>query len=571
MKFLIKVNLKILFYISFSVLMCADAFSQDKPKETIDLSENADPYKAFKYRNYRSALEGFKLLESKEPTNDEIKLKIGLCYLLGSLDYTKAILYLKKAAEGKTSDPEVYFYTANAFQNNYEFDKAIEYYNKYLEYQTSKNLPNILEIKSKVARAIETCKNAIDLVKSPVDVTFENVGKEFNTVYAELDPFITPNKTTLIFSSNRAEGNQCTTPRKSGYTSDLYNSVFKNGKWTRASNLGFTVNTPLNERVCSINEDGSAIFLYIDNEESSKDGDIYLALAKNKVYSTPFSLKGLVNSKDEESAASISSDGSALYFSSDREGGAGKKDLYVAKRLPDQTWGEPKRLSNNVNTPYNEDYPLISSDDKTLFFCSEGHNSMGGLDIFKTEWVDSLNNWSTPENIGYPVNTPEDNFSISFTSQKNEGYIAAIRPEGFGSYDIYRIVFNESNGAPYYVYKGVINNGNPDGINSDVKFTVTNKKTKTLVGKYNVNKKKNGKFAFILYPGEFIIEIENEKSTPYKEEIKIIDTNTRGEIITKNFTLKSLSNTEPLKESTNEDKSGQKKSTSPKISEKQKK
>jgi hypothetical protein len=196
---------------------------------------------------------------------------------------------------------------------------------------------------------------------------------------------------------------------------------------------------------------------------------------------------------------------------------------------------------------------------------------MGGLDIFKTEWVDSLNNWSTPENIGYPVNTPEDNFSISFTSQKNEGYIAAIRPEGFGSYDIYRIVFNESNGAPYYVYKGVINNGNPDGINSDVKFTVTNKKTKTLVGKYNVNKKKNGKFAFILYPGEFIIEIENEKSTPYKEEIKIIDTNTRGEIITKNFTLKSLSNTEPLKESTNEDKSSQKKSTSPKISEKQKK
>jgi tetratricopeptide (TPR) repeat protein len=552
-----KVEIRVLFVLIFFLWNNTEIFSQAKPKETkeaIDLSANTDPNKAFKYRNYRSALEGFKLLETKEPENSEIKLKIGLCYLLGSIDYAKAIPYLKIAAENIKTDYEAIFYLASAFQNNYQFDKAIEYYNKYKEQLQLKNQPTNNDAISKANRAIDTCKNAIELIKTPVDVTFENMGKEFNTVYSELDPFITPNKTTLIFSSNRADGNQCTTPRKSGYTSDLYGSIFKNGKWTRASNLGITVNTPLNERICSINEDGTAIFLYIDNEESSKDGDIYLALAKNKVFDTPFSLKGLVNSKDEESAASITADGSALYFSSDREGGTGKKDLYVAKRLPDQSWGEPKRLSNMVNTPYDEDYPLISSDDKTLYFCSQGHNSMGGLDIFKTEWVDSLNNWSEPENIGYPVNTPEDNFSISFTSKKNEGYIAAIRPEGFGSYDVYRIIFNESNGAPYYVLKGVINNGSSDGINSEVKFSITNKKTKALVGKYNISEKKNGKFAIVLYPGEFTIEIQNDKSLAFTEDIKIMDTNTRGDIVSKNFTLKSSETIAPPKEKTNDKK-----------------
>jgi Tol biopolymer transport system component len=208
--------------------------------------------------------------------------------------------------------------------------------------------------------------------------------------------------------------------------------------------MGSVVNTPLNERVVSMNDDASQIFLYIDNEESTKDGDIYLAVARNKVFDTPFSLKGLVNSKEEESAACISDDGSMLVFSSDRPGGAGQKDLYIAKRLPDQSWGEPRRLKDNVNTPYNEDFPMLTNDDKTLYFCSEGHNSMGGLDIFRTEWIDTLNAWSNPVNVGYPINTPEDNFSISFTSNKNEGFISSIRPEGMGGYDIYSIVFTQA-------------------------------------------------------------------------------------------------------------------------------
>ena len=192
--------------------------------------------------------------------------------------------------------------------------------------------------------------------------------------------------------------------------------------------------------------------------------------SKNKVFDTPFSLSGLVNTDDEESSASVTSDGEALYFSSDREGGAGRRDLYVAKKLPDESWGEPKRLKNNINTELNEDFPLLVNKDRTLYFCSEGHNSMGGYDIFRSDWSDSLNNWGNPVNIGYPVNTPEDNYSISFTLRCDEGYMAAIRPEGLGDYDIYRIIFHQVSGGSYYVLKGNILNSEVDGKPGEIKM-----------------------------------------------------------------------------------------------------
>ncbi len=509
-----------------------------------------DPLQLFKYRNYRAAIPGFEAELKKSEKNPEILEKLGLCYMRGSISYPKAVDFFSQAKEVDKENPEHIYHLANAYQLNYQFDEAIEHYGKYIVKVKQQKKENESELVKKGSRGIETSKNAKELIKFPVDISFENMGKEINSAHAELDPFITPSKTTLIYSSNRPDGNQCAQPRKSGFTTDLYISIFKNGKWTKSSNMGNIVNTPLNERICSMNEDASSLFLYIDNEESSKDGDIYLASAKNKIFDTPFSLKGLVNTGDEESSASITSDGSALYFSSDRPGGAGKKDLFVAKKLPDQTWGEPKRLTDKINTTLNEDFPLIMDNDRTLYFCSEGHNSMGGYDIFRSEWVDSLNNWSEPVNLGYPVNTPEDNYSISFTSRSNEGYMAAIRPEGMGDYDIYRIVFNQSNGAPFSVLKGSIGGPENGGVSKDVKMIITSKKTKTLFGKYNISARKNGKYCLVLFPGDYTVEISSDNCMPHTEDITVIDKNTRGEIIPKDFQLKSSTQPETPKEKT---------------------
>jgi hypothetical protein len=178
-------------------------------------------------------------------------------------------------------------------------------------------------------------------------------------------------------------------------------------------------------------------------------------------------------------------------------------------------------------------------DDKTLYFCSEGHKNIGGYDIYKCVWVDSINDWSTPENLGYPVNTPENNYSISITDKLHEGYISAIRPEGFGSYDIYKIVFNEAESAPYTIVKGQISNGDPNGIQSKIVISVTSKKTNTVVAKYNMSPRKKGKFFGVFYPGEYKIEIENQDSKPFSTDLLIIDKNNRGDVLNKDFTLTS--------------------------------
>jgi hypothetical protein len=521
-------------------------FAQAKQGKPAVQEPVGDPFQLMKYKNYREAIPGFEAELQNGKNISELQENLGLCYLKGSIDYAKAADYFRKSIEGNKNKPELLFWLANALQLNYRFDEAIEQYEKCKALMVSKKLDSETEQFNKILRGIETCNHAKELMKNPVDVSFENLGKDINSSYSERDPFITPLKTLLVFSSNRPDGNQCATPKKTGYTTDLYSSIYKNGKWTKAANLGNSINTPLNERICSMNEDASSLFLYIDNEETTKRGDVYASIAKSKVYDTPFSLSGLVNTGDEESSASVTSDGEALYFSSDREGGAGKRDLFVAKKLPDDSWGEPKRLKDNINTSLNEDFPLLVNNDRTMYFCSEGHNSMGGYDIFRSDWSDSLNNWGNPVNIGYPVNTPEDNYSISFTLRGDEGYMAAIRPEGLGDYDIYRIIFHQVSGGSYYVLKGNVLNSEVAGKPGEIKMVITNKKTKNLYGKYNISPRKKGKYCLVVTPGEYSIEISTPGAKTLTEELSFTDKNTRGEIVAKDFSL--VSNSEAPKD-----------------------
>jgi len=515
-------------------------FAGDNKNTPASLANSEDPNVLFKRKFYKEAIDKFMPIFEKDKENIDVAYKIGLCYLLGSIDYMKAVPFLKKAAESEKGDNDAYYMLGKAFHNALMFDNAITAYTKSLETLKDKTGDDVNEIKRNSQKAIDNCKFARLIIDNPVDVSFENLGKDVNSQFADLDPCITPNKTEMVFSSNRAEGNQCEKPRKLGYTFDAYMSIYKGGKWTKAINMGPSVNTPLNERVSSISSDASNMFLYIDNEESTKDGDIYVAISNGKAFSTPINLKGLINTGSEESNASISQDGSMLYFASDRPGGSGAKDIYVAKRLPTGDWAAPKRLSNVINTIYNEDYPVIMPDDKTLYFASQGHDNIGGYDIFKCEWVDTLNNWSEPENLGYPVNTPEDNFSISITEKLHEGYISAIRPEGMGDYDLYKIIFNQASSAPYSIIRGKISNTDIDGINTDVAITVINKKTQKLVSKFNISAKRKGSFFGIFYPGEYTFEITNAQSKPYKTDIIVIDKNIRGDLLKKDFAIPSI-------------------------------
>ena len=165
-----------------------------------------------------------------------------------------------------------------------------------------------------------------------------------------------------------------------------------------------------------------------------------------------------------ETAACLSHDGTQLFFASDSKEGFGGTDIYMSKKLPNGKWGIPINLGPVINTQYNEDFPSISADGKTFHFCSEGHISMGGFDIFKSSWDEDSSYWQPPVNIGFPINTPDDNMNISFsttwdteteTLRNKYAYISAVRKDGFGDLDIYRITFNKV-ASRLTVIKGLI-------------------------------------------------------------------------------------------------------------------
>jgi hypothetical protein len=205
-----------------------------------------------------------------------------------------------------------------------------------------------------------------------------------------------------------------------------------------------------------------------------------------------------INSASHEPSASISPDGHDIYFTSDREGGMGGRDLYRIRRLPDGTWSFPLNLGPEVNTPFDEDAPFLHSDGVTLFFSSTGHGTMGGYDIFKTQCLDpDQNGWSKPENMGYPLNTVNDDIYFCLSEDGTTGYFSSERDGGFGAQDIYEVIFPGSQ-IDYVAVLGVVTDNNDEPVRA--RLVVTDPVNEEIVGVYN-NNVRTGRYLMILRPG----------------------------------------------------------------------
>jgi hypothetical protein len=177
-------------------------------------------------------------------------------------------------------------------------------------------------------------------------------------------------------------------------------------------------------------------------KDEAGNGDIYVSHLEGFYWSTPMALKGGVNSQDWEGSATFSADMHTIYFASERPGGYGGRDIWMATLINDSVWGNVKNLGPKINTQYNEDGPFLHPNGVTLLFSSEGHNSMGGYDIFQTELtpVDSTFSMaSDPVNIGYPINTPGDDKYFVLATDGKHGYYSSGKSGGFGQQDIYQV------------------------------------------------------------------------------------------------------------------------------------
>ena len=264
------------------------------------------------------------------------------------------------------------------------------------------------------------------------------------------------------------------------------------------------MNSAYDEQCVGIYDDGSKIFVYIDNFSTGEKGNIYQAERKGPIYSKKKKIKEGVNTKNIETSSSISSDGSAFIYASNRSGGSGGLDIYMTKKLPNGMWAMPQNLST-LNTPGNEDFPTLSPDGKTLYFCSNGLPGMGGFDLYKSKWDDENMEWSHPENLGYPLNTSYDEKTISFADDEKHAYVTAVREEGFGDLDLYRITFEEVEvrEALFIVdIKDLVSDAKLDGGIITI-FMDDEDEPRTYRGNKNT-----GEITMILDPGTYELEIE---------------------------------------------------------------
>lgn len=446
---------------------------------------------------YADAAKIYKRLLPVDTAFVEVYYEYGLCLtnLPGQKD--KAVPYLERAMRG--GHTEAHIELAIARHRQQRFDEAADLLYKYkaLNYRVVRD--------EEVDRLIAMAVTAKELVRTPVDVSIRNMGAMINSPAHDYCPLITADGNTMYFTSRR-EGTTGNLKDPTGqWLEDVYIARRIDEVWSNAVNAGHPINTNTHDATVGLNPDGSSMIVY-HTSTSLVSGDLYETRLHAGQWQEPTIMTDRINSKDHEPSASIAPGGQEIYFTSDRPGGFGGRDIYRIRRLPNGQWSLPLNLGPMVNTVHDEDAPFMHSDGITLFFCSNGHNTMGGYDIFKTTLTDAdMNGWAAPENMGYPLNTVNDDIYFCLSDDGRTGYFSSERAEGMGMQDIYQVTFPDSQ-LDNMVVHGVVADAGDEPIKA--RIILTDMTGEEVVGVYNSNEK-TGRFLMVLTPGqEYIMSVE---------------------------------------------------------------
>lgn len=382
----------------------------------------------------------YELAAAADPDNVKANFEAGH-YRLRTIGKDLAVRYFLRVYEidpGYRFDLE--YWIAYSYQHGLEFDKAIDFYNRYTE--TFNKRPNYQGVKtplSEVERRIFECETGKELIGNPHGYSIVNVGSQVNSEYDDYAPVFNEDETELIFTSRRRDGNsnQDVADDNKPYE-EIFISTKENGAWAQAKALT-EVNSAFHESTLALSADGNTLFIYKDENR----GDIFVSERKSGGWSEPIPLPGLINSSYEENSVTISKDEKTLFFSSNRPGGFGGLDIYSATLDTKGQWSNIKNLGTKINSDADEDGPFIYQDGKTLYFSSKGLKGMGGYDIFKSVFDAATGEWSDPENVGFPINTPDNDIFIFLNKDGKRGYYASVREDALGYDDIYMVTLVE--------------------------------------------------------------------------------------------------------------------------------
>ncbi|MCC6251916.1 MAG: OmpA family protein [Bacteroidia bacterium] len=406
-----------------------------------DLSEGMKLYKEGIVR-YKKALPLLEKAHEFNPDNANLNYTIGMCYMYSSFKGNAKDYFEKAYKLDNNVAPDIHYWIGMGYHLINDWDKSRKEYEKHKEYVlTTKN--NEKELK-KINKRLEEVSIGEKMVKKPVRVKIENLGPEINSPYTDYGPIISADEDVLMFTSRRPgttagpEGDKDESIDE--YWEDIYQSFSFGNKWTKAKNIGPPVNTDVHDATNNLSPNGEKLFIYIDDQGQ---GDVYECDLVNLQWSKPVKMKAPINTKYHESSATINVGLDTMYFISERPGGLGGRDIYrVVKNPKSNKWEDLQNVGPTLNTEYDEEGVFLMPGSKTMYFSSQGHSSMGGFDIFKTTYENGQ--WTTPVNIGYPINTSDDDVFFVISANGLHGYYASYKKDGFGEKDIYIINFLDS-------------------------------------------------------------------------------------------------------------------------------
>lgn len=496
-------------YLSLTLMAPLLIYSQQRDaKKFVD---RADKY--FKIKNYSEALTSYLAAVNAGIEGKEVNYAIAKCYKeqVDINERIKSISYFEKAKGINPVPRNFHLDMGETYHEDGRVKEAIIAFELHKKTIDSRDKASL----RKINRNIEISKNALRLLAQSRNFEVKLVGHQINTEYTEYNPVVSADESVIAYTAFRPNTGKARAGEK--LIEEIYVVHNETGVLTIPQKV--EVRSNYNVGTAGMSSDGQQMMIFIGGANDT--GNLYTIDKQSNGWTTPITIGSPINNLNYlESTASITPNGKVMYFASDRKGGYGGLDIYRSDKKEDGKWGTPINLGAKINSKYNEDAPFIHPNQRLLFFTSDGHNTIGGRDIFKTQLVNG--NWIKPMNMGYPINTTANDNYFTLTADGRKGYFSSDRKGGLGGQDIYTLVMPEDAGAiPLTMLKGKILEAGTNKPLSTKIYIIDNDTDKKLDFVYHPDLI-TGSYLIIVPPNKnYDIIIESEGFLPYTLNIDL--------------------------------------------------
>jgi outer membrane protein OmpA-like peptidoglycan-associated protein len=401
--------------------------------------------KAFKHEDFEIASKYYEQLVSLEASNIDYNYNLGICYFNTGLP-GKSIVYFEYVKSRRTSSefPNVEYFLGKAYHSEHNFEKALDEYQRFFNNIQAQSKSN-KELLQEITKNIRNCEVGKSLMDNKIDCRVQNLFEKINTAGNEQYPLSSSDGKYLYFSTRNPEHeSEHIDSKLVNDPGDIFLSTNMNGSFSSPKILDFNLHTNFLDAPVHISQDGNTLYLLTITPENAQD--IYFSEKTNQIWMKPRKMGKPFNSAGNETGFTMNKEGNIAVFSSDRAGGYGGQDLYLAYKDENGKWGEAINMGPTINSAFNEETPSILADGNTIYFSCNGMNSIGGYDLFKTRLIN--NTWSQPENLGFPINTAANENSPTMFADGMKGYFSSNRKGGQGGEDIYSLQIYDNSLSP---------------------------------------------------------------------------------------------------------------------------